>query len=74
MIIESNDKYMIMFFESLNKYSLTLFRYNNNKNIQIFFNSLINLKLVLAVLLKDVKEYGDYIFLQKDFDSFLAEI
>lgn len=74
MIIELNDKYGIRFFEGSNKYSLIIFNYNNNGDVKMVFNSFRNLRLVLKVLLKDEKEYGDYIFLQKDFNEFLTEM
>lgn len=70
-------EYIIDFKEYLNKYTLTII-YHNDKLEEystntLYFNSLKNLRLTLAVLLKDDKEYGDYIFLQKDFDKFLSE-
>ena len=70
-------EYIIDFKEYLNKYTLTIIYYNDKleeySTNTLYFNSLKNLRLTLAVLLKDDKEYGDYIFLQKDFDKFLSE-
>lgn len=67
----------IEFVEYINKYALNIYYYNNKLEERLdqtlYFNSLKNLRLTLAVLLKDNKEYGDYIFLQKDFDKFLSE-
>lgn len=67
----------IEFVEYINKYALNIYYYNNKLEERLdqtlYFNSLKNLRLTLAVLLKDNKEYGDYIFLQKDFDEFLSE-
>ena len=67
-IIEETDDYTIIFNEETNRWFLLY-----GDITHLVFNSLSNLRLVLAVMMKDKKEYGDYIFQQKDFDAFLKD-
>lgn len=43
------------------------------QTVDILFNSLRNARLVEAIINKDERQHGDYIFSQKDFDGFLGE-
>jgi hypothetical protein len=55
-------------------YNETIDRYVlKTQTVDILFNSLKNARLVEAIINKDERQYGDYIFSQKDFDGFLGE-